>query len=560
MTATSRHSTLRGPGAHRVALFVTLAFIGLFTFWIRYVALEPVEIGGDALRVWEFGRRLTFGMPMPSTLNHHQARFGLVVPTLLLQKLVGTSAVHYYAGPLVMGALLHLTVFFVGLRLSGVLAASASVLWLWLFPEMVRPSSQILPELYGPTYSMLAVAAALVFTSAESPRARWLALVGSGVALFFAYGSKLSYLYFAPGCAAYFWFGRPKGQPGARPVEQSALRRALAWAEGKRLLYVGALTLLVLALIGTETLLYRLVTEQRSQLAVVEESHRVSRTVIHSSGDLFAIYRYAGPTWWRALATGGAALVVLLALARNRLARLFALLSVVYLLLFTFVLRKWSPPVPWAEPHPRYLLSIAPCIAVIFGVALEELVRLPLRWVTEARRPRATQAVTFGVAVGLITFGVHEPAAGLSAGLPASRAIRKTERLARDLTRAYERGIPLVTTIRPPKPLTAAASLFIEPSALLHRGRLPDPPDLIHGARVRGKRHLYYLSGALLETPGLRRQLGDAAAARQQKGRCVVLLSQQGRFFRVTPRRTGSCEPLQTDLLHPDVPSADDSD
>lgn len=542
----SMASALTGRRARTAGLAASLALVLLMTFVVRYVSLEAVEIGGDALRVWEFGRRLAFGVPLPSKLDHHQARFGLVLPTFVLQKLVGTRAVHYYAGPLVMGAVLHATVFFIGLRLSGPLAASVAVLWLWLFPEMVRPSSQLLPELYGPTYTMLAVACALAYASATTPRGRWFALVGTGVALFFAYGSKLSYLYFAPGCAGLFLFGRPKATvtPLEKAAPRSSIRRAIAWAERKRLLDAGLLALFVVALIGCETVLYRLLTEQQSQLAVVERTHGISKSVVKSASDLFAIYRYAGPAWDRALATGGCALIVLLALARDRLARLFALLSVVYLLLFTFVLRKWSPPTPWAEPHPRYLLAIAPCIAVVIGISVEQLARLPSRWVEESRRALTVQVISCILAAGLLAFGVYEPVRKLVGGLPSSHAISRTERLSRDMTRAYERNVPLVTTTKPPKPLIAAASLFIEPSALVHEGKLPTPNELIRNARARDKRPLYYLTPELLTHFDQRSALGAVVATRHKESRCIVSMTQRARFFRMNPKRTNRCEPL----------------
>ncbi len=539
-------------GRSRDTWLTTIALLAVFglTLLVRYVSLESIEIGGDALRVWEFGRRLAYGARLPSELDHHQARFGLVLPTLALQKLVGARAVHYYLGPLMMGALLHAAVFFIALRLSGALAASTAVLWLWLFSEMGRPSSQILPELYGPAYTMLAVALSFVYLDARSKWVRAGALVATGLALFFAYGSKLSYLYFAPGCAAFFLWGHPRKATPSEPLATSRWRAALTWLARRRLLQAGLLTLLVVSLIGLETLTYRLLTSQESQLAVVEKTHGLSTSAtVKTTSDLFAIYRNAGGAWHRALATGGVVLALVLGLARDRRARLFALLSVVYVLLFTFILRRWNPPVPWAQPHPRYLLAIAPCIAVLFGVAAEELVRLPFRWVKERYRAASLRVVTVGVGIGLLAWGAFEPSRALAKGLRSSHAITRTERLSRDMTRAFVGHLPLVTTTKPPKPLIAAASVYIEPDALVRQGRILLPNEIIRSTRARARRPLYYLARDIADRPTERKAFAEEIERRVKKSRCVVQMTQYGRFFRMTPKRTRDC-PARLDEPH----------
>lgn len=185
-----------------------VAALGTLVFYWRLLGLEQVEIGGDALKVWEFARQLAHGAGLPSEFNHHIARFGMVIPVLVAQLVFGSDAWVYYVAPLAASVVLHLSVYGIARKISGRFGGILAVVLLLGFGEMVRPSSQILPELFGPAYVCAAYLAALFYTDATGRRARvfWLAL--TALLLFGAYGSKISYLYYAPGAALLVWRGR----------------------------------------------------------------------------------------------------------------------------------------------------------------------------------------------------------------------------------------------------------------------------------------------------------------------------------------------------------------
>lgn len=166
---------LARPALHEGML---VAAIGALVFFWRLAWLEPVEIGGDALKVWEFARQLLHGGDLPARLNHHLVRFGLVAPTWLAQLCFGSDAWVYYVAPLAAGVLLHLSVYGLARKLSGRFGGILAVALLLGFGEMVRPSSQILPELFGPAYISAAYLAALFYADAKSRGAQlvWLAL------------------------------------------------------------------------------------------------------------------------------------------------------------------------------------------------------------------------------------------------------------------------------------------------------------------------------------------------------------------------------------------------
>src|SRR5690606_29712415 len=94
-------------GLHEALL---VAALGTLVFYWRLLGLEPIEIGGDALKVWDFARQLAHGAELPTDFNHHIARFGMVVPVLLAQLVFGSHAWVYYAAPLAASVVLHLSV------------------------------------------------------------------------------------------------------------------------------------------------------------------------------------------------------------------------------------------------------------------------------------------------------------------------------------------------------------------------------------------------------------------------------------------------------------------
>src|SRR5690606_21284640 len=139
--------------------------------------------------------------------NHHTSRFGIVAPVMLVQSIWGAQATSYYLAPLIASVVLHLCVYLIGRKLHGPVAGAIATVALLGFEPMIRPSSQVLPESFGPVFAMFAVYMALLATDKRSPRARMLALVLSAFGIFWAYAAKVVYLYYAPGIAFLVWFG-----------------------------------------------------------------------------------------------------------------------------------------------------------------------------------------------------------------------------------------------------------------------------------------------------------------------------------------------------------------
>ncbi len=520
-----------------VALIVLLA---VATLAYRIIHLEPIEIGGDALAVWEFARHLAYGGKLPEHFNHHTARFGLVLPVLLSQWLLGSQAPVYFAAPLAMSVVLHLCVYGIGRQLSGPLAGTCAVLFLLAAPQMLRACSQILPELFGPTYVALAIFAALGYTNAVGRRSQLLWLGATGLALFFAYGAKIPYLYFAPGCGLLVWKGaEPRLVSCVASGSRVAKFRNLF--ERRGLLDPLLLTAIVVGLILLESTFYLLFTKYSSQLAVVNKTHGVSYgAVIRKPSDLFAAYRTTENAWVVTYCVGVCASLACLVWGRNKRIALFVATLIVYVLMHALILRKLNPPIPWTRPHLRYLLAIVPPLAVMSGVFVgEAMVGLVVRY-------RLTAGASVGTVARhalplLLVFGLcwtlwSERASTRSSGNGLVRARRDSQ----VFSKAFAAGQPIATRSHGGKPVRAALSLFIDPELLVRDGHL------VAWERFRGRpTGFQYAARAVYGAGHQTLEVLDAEVAKRlRKNRCVVNLTQRGRYFAGASPVDTSCAPV----------------
>jgi hypothetical protein len=532
-------------------VFVT-ALLGVVLAW-RALWLEQVEIGGDALKVWEFARQIASGGGLPHEFNHHTARFGLVVPATLAQLVWGSSAPVYFAAPLAASVALHGAVYAVTRKISGIVGGTLAVVLLLLFPDMVRMSSQILPELFGPTYTCLALLAALFYAEAKTRRSQLAWLFATGAFLFLAYGARISFLYYAPGIALLVWnasFAHADTANRswfARKTEK--LREHARWGKlvrfgGRmRLGDVSTLTLLVLLAMGVETLFYLVWTKQSSQLGVINQTHVGSaRIAYHSARDFFRLYTDAGLLWQSALVLGAFSALGLFATARDRRAHFVVLTLLIYFFLNTFVLRKLSPPIPWMRPLPRYLLAAAPFIAIVIGAFVNEgFARAQERlagWAPRVGRFFELRPWSITMAAALLVWSGTQVAQRWRAQWPKS-GIVATRRTAEVLSSAFEAGIPLITASPGAKPLRAAGSLYIDP-ALMKVGETLPRFQAYQGSAGKVR---YYAKSARKKA-GRTKAVQEEILRRNAKKECAVILTQRNRFMMRLESTRPACPPL----------------
>lgn len=545
----------RFPHSIRIALeiAVVLACVGV-VFFQRLINLENVEIGGDALTVWEFARNLVLGGEFPSRLNHHTTRFGLVLPSMLVQWLFGSQATAYYIGPIISSVLLHVWIYLIVRKLSGPVGGVASVFWLMHFDPMVRASSQILPESFGPMYAAFATYAALIFTDARTLRGRWVALTAAGVGLILAYGAKEAYLFFAPGIALLVWFGGARGPLlpqtwiDAPPPDSAASRwqKVLHSARTSRLVVPAVLTAVVLALVLVETVFLVGVADAGSRFDVVQSSHggggaRGPR--IKELRDFFALYTQAPPEWIQALTAALLAWLGVTAFARDRRSKLVGLTLLTFFCLQTFVVRKLDPLTPWFEPHPRYLLGMVGSIAMMIGIFVGDALRRVSRLGPSPSQKE--HLYSLGVAL-LLLLGVGRTIPEEFEAVWGKRgAWHKTESMAKDLTAAYTAGIPIVADTPGGKPAIAAASLLIDPGVLRNdEGKIITTKDILRSTRKKGR---FVARAALVDGIGKSR-LRNVVEQRARGRNCAVVLRQSVRFISGSARFGKHCMSLEDEF------------
>lgn len=521
-------------------------------FFRRLLELEEVEIGGDALTVWEFARNLVLGGEFPAKLNHHTTRFGLVLPTMFVQWLFGSQATSYFIGPLLASVLLHVWVYLIVRKLSGPLGGVIGVLALLNFDPMIRASSQILPEAFGPMYAAFATYAALLFTDAKTLTGRWLALIVTGVGVILAYGAKEVYLFYAPGVALLVWFGGTKGPllpeswTQAPSLDASRWRRLVHSLRTSQLIVPAALTAVVLLLVLVETVFLTGVADAGSRLDVVKSSHggggaRGPRIV--EASDFFALYTRAPAEWTQALCVAVVTLLGVAAFARDRRSRLVGLTLFVFFCLQTFIVRKLSPLTPWFEPHPRYLLGLVGPMAMVFGIFVgDSLKAVSARSSLRSRMPRLS---SLAASLALLLLGGRTIPENLEASGGKGGAWSRTEAKMRDFTAAYVAGIPIVADTPLGKPALAAASLYIHPDALRDEtGKLIKTKDIIRPTNNKGR----FVARAAL-SPEIRPvRLRNAVEERARKRKCAVVLRQAVRFITGNTRFGEGCESLESEF------------
>jgi hypothetical protein len=175
---------------------------------VRVLWLSPVEIWGDAGQKWHFARQLAYANDFRhADWSHHMARFGVIVPVFLMQRVLGSAAKVYYVAPVAAYSLQVLFVYLVARKLSGRAAGICSALLCIFFTGMIRSSSQLLPDGIAGTAFVIATYLWLHFHEADGRRRLyWLLAVSLGFV--WTYAIKESNLFLFPAMLCFVWLSR----------------------------------------------------------------------------------------------------------------------------------------------------------------------------------------------------------------------------------------------------------------------------------------------------------------------------------------------------------------
>jgi 4-amino-4-deoxy-L-arabinose transferase-like glycosyltransferase len=133
-------------------VLILLVFFGLF---FRFLTITNIETGGDAAGVWFAAKQLFYRMDYG--INHHSARFGMIIPVYLSQLVFGTHPVVYYFMPLFFFVLQVVFLYKIAVRAYGINLAFLSSLILIFLPKMFSHAVQIKPDGFCAAYILICV-------------------------------------------------------------------------------------------------------------------------------------------------------------------------------------------------------------------------------------------------------------------------------------------------------------------------------------------------------------------------------------------------------------------
>lgn len=393
-----------------------------FVLLVRVIHLTPLH-NTDAIIKWLFVRRwlATGVLPKAEHFSHHNARWAINLPVALVQSVFGETTLGYYVPILLVGLLQAFFTFRLGVLLGGPLVGALATLAYTAMPVMGYLGGQLMPECFesafvlGAFYSMLMAAPA--FAPQGARRAWWLAASVGFLTL--AWLSRETVLFYLPGFLLAAWCAH-------RSLKAPAL--------------IGAGLGLAIAV---ETAIYRFTYGfPMGRFSIVSQHHLTShklRSAVRSIGELFARYSNL-PAGFNLLFWASVVATIwwfwsnrrnLLGAFRQPLGQV-VLLGWGFLAVNTFGLRSLSPPRLIQPPNGRYLVPVAPLLAlIVFGVVAPHLHATWQRW-----RPRWR-----GVAVG----------AACGVALIASNALANLEQWGPKLVleyeakirRAFDSGVPI---------------------------------------------------------------------------------------------------------------------
>lgn len=415
---------------HPVAMRGLLLAVVVFSLAVRLITTPELDVGGDATIKWYNGKVLLGVAAGDWEWTHHTARFGVMLPMLLVQSLGGTDPPFYYLPTFAVAALEAALLFLIAARLASPAFGFWVAIALVLHPQMVISGAQLLPGVYSAAYLLACAWCLLCYRDAHGGLG-WLLL--AALSLFLAYLSKLSNLFFLPGIALALWSWR------------SSLRDvACFW---------GALLLLIALEIGA----YQLFTEYGFGRISIVNATGLPMEPLDSWLGLFG--RYAALPWsWTNVLAGYAiaALGLWLAAARGHLDdRTVGVLwlPASFLVGFTFAVRSIDPIIPAQVFNARYLTAGLPFFILAIGLfARFGLSLLPLPALPALPPRRAVGAASIVAALLAWQLLAHFPGV-------AEHPIAKLS-AARESVADFIRGTPVVSSDRRGRGVRAWLHLF----------------------------------------------------------------------------------------------------
>jgi len=175
-----------------------LIIFTVLTLILRWITLMEVNTGGDNIDYWYFAKALWKRYPY-TPVFHRSIRWGILLPTSLIQLLLGTHSWVIYVPSILLTLLLNINIYWIGKRIYTREAAFLAIILTQMFPYMIRLSSQLFLALFSVNYLMLSFLFLYkyLFPTDDRERNREKAYFLISIAfMFFAYLTKITNLYF----------------------------------------------------------------------------------------------------------------------------------------------------------------------------------------------------------------------------------------------------------------------------------------------------------------------------------------------------------------------------
>jgi 4-amino-4-deoxy-L-arabinose transferase-like glycosyltransferase len=425
---------------NRLNDWLIVSFLVAFTLLFRLLTLQMINVGPDEIDYW-YSAKILFSKVPYGELTHRTVRWGIILPTFLIQRIFGTHPIVYILGPILLSCLQSYFAYDVGRRLFNRGTGILAVLMLTVFPYMIRSGSQIRPEIFTLTY-LLAGFWAIVrkLPAFRTEKDWWGAVITAALLVFCAYETKITNVYFVPFFAVMIY-----SIGGKRPRPLLAFLGLLAAAYlVEHLAY----------LLGAGARLGRLSIIARTHL----ESSYTGKFVRYTFLGLFDRFNGTNfPMLWKL-----AFLFYVLAAAslafrwkgndKGLWNRLVFLLVLSFTLFLTFAVKSIRPTIPMESYQNRYFTALLPWMFLLIGAAIMELPGL-LGTTLLALSERWTRVglVLCGIMLaflGIFYFRLYpgsfaEYAPALSE--PREHTISLYLRYTRLVNRAWDGGLPVVS-------------------------------------------------------------------------------------------------------------------
>lgn len=254
--------TTASANKRKILLFGCLLFIAVFSLVFRYLTSETVERAGDAVYKWSVIKQFVLFGDFPARLNHHTCRWSLNIPVFFLQKYLGTGPTTYYVWPFITSTLSGVFGFLLTERLRSWRIGLAAGVLIIMSEPLMRQGTQLLPM--GTAVPFL-LGAVYFFVRWRDDRCS-LNIAVSSLLLFFAYGAKITIIYYVPAFLVLIWLFADN--PRAR------IRNSLC--------FLG----IFVALFAVETGVFNMITgASLGRLELIQSSHRPIRTVVAATSN-----------------------------------------------------------------------------------------------------------------------------------------------------------------------------------------------------------------------------------------------------------------------------------